>query len=139
MSLNEAVRTTMVANAPLVALVADRMRPIILAPGEARPALTFRIMNVLKEMTQDGPVEAGSATLQVASWSDDLDERDIVVEAVITALHCFDEVVTVGERRYELTLFQQDDSDSTDPPDLGEEFPLYASLTVFKVQFQLFP
>ncbi len=134
MSLSSSIRAVMANDGPLAALVGTRIRPVILNPDDERPALTYRITSNTRESTQDGGLEDGECIVQVAVWSDDYDLRDQVSEALITALHIFDDV----SDGYDLTIFHQDDGDDTRDPSFGDEFPIYASAHTFKVLYNKF-
>jgi len=131
MSISSSIRSVMANDGPLAALVAGRIRPVILSPDDEWPAITYRILGSVRVSSQDGGSDDGECTLQVAVWSPDYDDRDEIGDVLVTALHTFN-AVSDG---YHLTIFQQDGSDDTAEADLGDEFPIYASLHTFKVLY----
>lgn len=138
MSLESSIRSAVLADESIAAIVGDRMVPLMLAPTEPIDSIVFRIVNRTSEMTMDGPPDdgAGTSTLQLAARSADYDRRGELTELIIARLDGLDGVFD----GFDLTFFLADASDNTPAPMAGEELPPeYGDQIDFTVLFNRVP
>ena len=78
MSLETDLRSFLLADVTIAALVGTRVGPEPLAQNSPKPAITYRRLDTERDLTMDGPEGLQRPTVQVTSWAATLIEaRDL--------------------------------------------------------------
>jgi hypothetical protein len=103
MTAAEELRAALLAYAPLVALVGQRIRSDLAKEGDTPPVVIFRRFAIAKEYGLDNTVLATRETFQIECWGETRDKSSDVAELVIDALAAADLPI------------EESDPDSLDP------------------------
>lgn len=118
--METAFKQLLESSVSIAALAGDRIYPIILPQGFTRPALTYQVISITRQYTQDPTVAALAASLvQVDIWGDTYAQtvalRTALIETVDAAFSeeigsppvYFNKIFVVNERDgYEAALDQ---------------------------------
>lgn len=115
------VRTYLIGNAGVAALIGDRCYPVELPQGATVPAVTYQRVFGTEGITHDGPSGLGRARLQLDCWADTYSEAVGVSHAITSALRVYPDTRIVNEmdspvpelshrrRMVEVSLWHQED------------------------------
>lgn len=97
MNLSESLRTALLADAAIVALVVDRIHPVAVpVQASAPPTLPLIVYTVRKVFDRNISGYAGKALITIHCWGRDYDESHSVADAVFAELEGLRNVILGG-------------------------------------------
>lgn len=83
----------LLANAPLVSLVGDRVTPVARTQGDPLPAVVTMRISGAPEYADDGEVGIQNARMQIDCWGESYESAKDLAAAVTTALSAVRDIV----------------------------------------------
>ena len=93
-------RAYLLANAPVAALIATRMYPLLLPQNAVLPAVTYQVISDVHELNQSEPGGLPVIRLQYTCWADSYLAAQTLAAAIRVALDGFTGVMGSGSVGY---------------------------------------
>lgn len=136
MSLQNAIRAMLLANADVAALVGDRVRPVIGAQEDPKPFLTIQISNNQGTQTHSGPAGSRNATAEIAIVSEtyrDAEALALLIDRIVNGY-----VGVVPDQHIRIapaTLDDESDIEQSTPE--GWSQPAYVKTLAYRCRYVL--
>lgn len=99
-----ALRAVLLSDADILALVDQRIYPMILAQGDRGPSLVYQKISSVPDYSLAGPSKIAQIRVQIDSWAQNIDSATALADAVKNKLNGFAGEISYGDDSPQATL-----------------------------------
>jgi hypothetical protein len=133
--LETAIRTAILTAPGVAAIVGDKVRPLVLAPGTARPYVTFHVTGrETMDTLADGPGEYRKAEFEVGILADTYDQMMALSDKIRDRLDGYG--VAASSTSVEMDAEYDSETDVEQAIPEGRDVPVYLRVQTYKALYR---